>query len=102
MYEVEAMKEIDYGATGVREILQNVAFIMSTVAMDCPLDRVFGIESVVDKPITIFKAIYSARVVEAISRYEPRANVEAIEVSGVAEQGLVKAKVQVSIDGESI
>ncbi len=100
MYDVEAMKEIDYGATGVQEVLQNVAFVMSTVAMDCPLDREFGIESVVDRPLPILKAMYSARVVEAINQFEPRAGIEAIEITGDAEQGIFKAKVQVSVNGE--
>ncbi|MGF0470956.1 hypothetical protein ACQQ6W_15095 [Lysinibacillus fusiformis] len=100
MYKVEAMKEIDYGATGVQEVLQNVAFIMSTVAMDCPLDREFGIESVVDRPLPILKAMYSARVVGAVNQFEPRAIIEAIEITGDAEQGIFKAKAQVSVNGE--
>ncbi|WP_197229875.1 hypothetical protein [Lysinibacillus sphaericus] len=102
MYEVEAMTNIDYGATGVQEVLQNVAFIMSTFKMSCPLDREFAIEPVIDKPITIVKALHSARVVEAINQFEPRATVEAVEITGEAEQGLVRTKVKVTVNDESI
>lgn len=102
MYEVEAMTNIDYGATGVQEVLQNVAFVLSSYEMTCPLDREFGIKSVIDKPITIVKALHSASVVEAINKFEPRATVETVEISGEAEQGLVRTKVKVTINDESI
>jgi len=102
LYEVEAMTNIDYGATGVQEVLQNVAFILSTYTMNCPLDRGFGIESVIDKPITIVKALHSANVVEAINQFEPRAIVQEIEITGEAEQGLLRTKVKVTINDESL
>lgn len=98
MYEVEAMKNIDYGATGEKEILQNVAFIMSSVKMSCPLDRGFGIESVIDKPINVAKALLSARTVEAVNTFEPRAKVKIVEIKGDAEQGLMQPKVKVILN----
>lgn len=102
MYEVEAMTNIDYGATGVQEVLQNVAFVLSSYKMTCPLDRDFGIESVIDKPISIVKALHSANIIEAINQFEPRATVEEIEVTGEAEQGLLRTKVKVTINDESL
>lgn len=101
MYEVEPtdpMKTIDFGATGVEEILQNVAFIIATASMSCPLDREFGWDkTVIDTPIAIAKARIVANLTEAIHKFEPRAIVVAVDVLGDGLQGRLKPKVQVSI-----
>lgn len=99
MYEVEPMKNINFGATGVEEVLQNVAFIMATEIMSCPLDREIGWDmTVIDKPINIAKARITANLTEAIHKFEPRAIIEAIEVTGDGLIGSLKPKVKVSVD----
>lgn len=99
MYVVEPMKNIDFGATGVDEILQNVAFIMATAMMSCPLDREFGWDmTVIDTPINIAKARITANLTEAINKFEPRALIESIEVSGDGMIGSLKPKVKVKIN----
>lgn len=99
MYEVEPMKDINFGATGVEEVLQNVAFIMATEIMSCPLDREFGRDmTVIDRPINIAKARMTANLTEAIHKFEPRAIIEAIEVTGDGLIGNLKPKVKVSVD----
>ena len=99
MYVVEPMKNIDFGATGVDEILQNVAFIMATAMMSCPLDREFGWDmTVIDTPINIAKARITANLTAAINKFEPRAIIESIEVTGDGLIGSLEPKVKVKIN----
>lgn len=99
MYTVEPMVNIDFGATGIDEILQNVAFIMATAMMSCPLDREFGWDmTVIDAPIHIAKARLTANITEAIHKFEPRALIESIEVTGDGLIGSLQPKVKVSIN----
>ncbi len=99
MYVVEPMQNINFGATGVEEILQNVAFIMATAMMSCPLDREFGWDmTVIDTPINIAKARITAKLTEAINKFEPRALIESIEVTGDGLVGSLKPKVKVRIN----
>lgn len=99
MYVVEPMQNIDFGATGVDEILQNVAFIMATAMMSCPLDREFGWDmTVIDTPINVAKARITAKLTEAINKFEPRALIESIEVTGDGLVGSLKPKVKVKIN----
>lgn len=101
MYEVEPLKSINFGATGIDEVLQNVAFIMSTTFMSCPLDREFGIDqTILDSPIHIAQAKYTAKVVDAITLLEPRATVLEVTYTSEPLKGKLIPKVKVSINGE--
>lgn len=100
-YEVTPLKEVDFGATGVKEILQNVSFILSTMVYSCPMDRGFGWEADIDSPIHIAQATNSARIIQAIQEHEPRAVVDELRVKGNALEGEIKAIIRVTID-ESI
>lgn len=97
MYVVEPMKNIKFGATGVEEILQNVAFIMATPIMSCPLDRAFGWKSEIDTPIHIAKARIASQLTEAIHTFEPRALVNEVLFDGDGMQAKLIPKVKVSI-----
>lgn len=101
LYVVEPLKNINFGATGVDEVLQNVAFILATSLMSCPLDREFGWDSNIDKPIDIAKLMVMAQITEAITNFEPRAEIVSIEVSSDAMKGKLIPKVKVKIN-ESI
>lgn len=73
-------QEINFGATGSEEIVQNVRTIVSTALGSVPIERGFGIDySVLDEPIPIAKAKMSALIVTAIRLYEPRAEVAKVE-----------------------
>lgn len=102
IYEVTPLKlkEIDFGATGEKEILQNVAFILATVTDSCPLDREFGWETDVDSPINLSIATNASRIIQAINDYEPRANVEEVRFEGEGLEGKLVPIVKVSINGE--
>jgi uncharacterized protein len=100
-YEVTNLSEIDFSATGVKEIIQNVAFILSTMVYSCPMDRDFGWMPDLDSPINVAKATNAARILQAIQKNEPRAIVEEIRIEGNELDGELKPFVRVRID-ESI
>lgn len=97
-YEVTTLKEIDFGATGVKEILQNVSFILSTVFYSCPMDREFGWLPDLDSPINVARAINVTRILQAIHTNEPRAVVKEIKIEGDYLSGQLKPIVKVKID----
>lgn len=91
-------KEINFGATGVEEILQNVRMILSTPQLSVPLDRAFGVDStVIDKPLPIAKSRIAVEITDAIRKYEPRAAITGIEFSGDGLTGKLVPKVKVRI-----
>lgn len=100
IYKVVEFKELNFGATGVEEILQNVAFIISTHKDTCVLDREFGWTPVVDIPIQLAEQMNISRIVEAIQIFEPRASIEKIRTSGEYLNGNLKIEVSVIINDE--
>lgn len=96
------MKNINFGATGVEEILQNVAFVLATSIMSCPLDREFGWNTGLDDPINIRKARIVHEITEAVAKFEPRAIIESVEVTGDGLQGKLVPRAKVRINDESI
>jgi|SRR5690606_41512476 len=100
-YEVTTLNKIDFGATGVAEILQNVAFILSTPAFSCPLDRGFAWEPEVDMPMMpAEQARLIARITDAIQTYEPRAEVVSVTFRNDPLQGIMQPVVRVRINAE--
>lgn len=97
-YEVTPIYEIDFGASGAKEVLQNVAFILSTFVYSCPMDREFGWEPDLDSPVLAAKATNGARIFRAIQENEPRAVVEEIRFEGNSLDGNLKPIVRVIID----
>lgn len=60
----------------VQEILQNVITICSTVKGSVPLDRAFGIDdTLVDLPVNTVRAKLAAQYIDAVRKFEPRADV---------------------------
>lgn len=99
--EVGVLNSIDFNATGVDEVIQNVAFIMSAYTLSCPLDRAFGWIPDLDGPIQRAQARNKARIIEAIHTFEPRATVETIYYEQDAEdaqRGLLKPVAKVVIE----
>lgn len=97
-YVVTPIKEIDFGATGIKAILQNVSFILSTVVYSCPMDRKFGWTPDIDSPIHISRATNIAQIIQAIQDYEPRAIVHEVQTEGYALNGETKAIITIAID----
>ena len=90
--------EINFGATGVEEILQNVRMIISTPKYSVPLDREFGVDAtLVDKPMSIARSKIAVDLIDAIRRYEPRVDVTGVEFTGYALSGKLVPKVKVRL-----
>jgi phage baseplate assembly protein W len=102
-YEVIGDKnKIDFGATGVAEVLQNVRTIISTPIYSVPLDRSLGIDfSMLDQPTPASQAKISAALYTVLRKYEPRAIVKKIDfVQSVDEimNGRLLPRVIVEVD----
>ena len=86
--------EIDFGASGLHEIYQNIRVIISTLRGTVPLNREFGIDSdIIDRPIPVARALFADSIVEALNRWEPRIRVTDVRWAESAEQtiyGLIR------------
>lgn len=78
---VSTLTDIDFNPSSeVAEIVQNVQTIISTIKGTVPLDRDFGIESdFIDNPTPMAQMQLRVSIIDAISKYEPRAIVKSIE-----------------------
>lgn len=61
-------------ASDVEEAVQNVRTILATLKGTVPLDRNFGVNCIMlDAPQPAAEAAMTADIIEAITKYEPRA-----------------------------
>lgn len=91
--------EIDFspGST-VKEVLQNVRTIVTTLKGSVPLDRAFGIDSdVIDLPVQQAMARLSNEIFQAVKKYEPRAKIESISFTG-EDAGRLVPLLEVSVN----
>ena len=87
---VTALSEVNFAPASERdEVVQNVRTILATRVGTVPLDRSFGISwEHLDKPLPVARSLMQAEVIESIARYEPRANVEAVEFEEMESESL--------------
>ena len=78
---VTALSEVNFAPSSEEaEVVQNVRTILATRVGTVPLDRDFGVSwEHLDKPLPVARSLMRAEVIEAIERYEPRANIESVE-----------------------
>lgn len=87
--------------TELKEILQNVRCILTTVKYSVPLDRGFGIDGrIVDVPVDYAQARLTAEIIDAVRKYEPRARVTRVTFDGDGETGKLVPMVRVAIGNE--
>lgn len=98
LHEVKPLQQIDFGATGTDEILQNVAFILATTVDSCPMDRGFGWKPDLDSPVNVAMAVNTARIVQTIQENEPRAIVEEVRFEGNFLEGELRPIVKVRLN----
>ena len=96
--------DVDFGATGLTEILQNVRTILMTPKGSQQMDRRFGMDmSYIDRPmnLVINQLISSAMI--ALSEYEPRAQLEDIkfDISNAIDGGLI-ATVKINVSPNAL
>ena len=102
---VELDKNIDFKPASVTvEVMQNVRTILSTRKGSVPLDRDFGIDFTwIDQPISVARMRCQMAIIDAIEKYEPRAEIEQIEWSEKTEDamdGKTMPKVSISVKEE--
>ena len=84
--------------TEAEEIVQNVRTILTTRRGSVPLDRAFGIDTVlIDLPVTAIKGRLTTEIIEAVERFEPRVEVKEVKFAGDAAEGAVYPVVKVVI-----
>jgi phage baseplate assembly protein W len=64
--------------TEADEVVQNVAFLISTATASVPLARSIGASDAVDAPMSQAKVMLMTDIYRAISQFEPRATVTEI------------------------
>lgn len=75
-------------ATTIEEILQNVRTILATPVYSVPLDRAFGVNAeLLDLPMPVSRAKLAAEIVQAVQKFEPRAEVTKVLFAGDAAVG---------------
>lgn len=91
---------IDFGASGITEILQNVRTILTTPKYSVALDRNFGLNAtMLDAPLPVAKAKLTAEIIATVHKYEPRVRVTKVLFDGDAQDGILRPKVRVRIIG---
>jgi hypothetical protein len=89
---------INFAATGVKEIVQNVKYIVLTDYYSVPLDREFGFNAVmVDKPIPVAELVISQEVAMKIALYEPRCVFEEVNFTGDGMEGKLIPEIKIGL-----
>lgn len=105
-YVFGRLDEVNFGATGVEEVLQNVRTYLSTPRFSVVQDRAFGVDAdVVDLPINRARAVITADILSGLPLHEPRAKVVSIDFDGTKENGVSgvltpRVKVRVNLDAD--
>lgn len=103
MYEVTPIDQIDFGATGNDEIIQNVRFIIASPENGCILDRSFGWnQESIDAPIEFTKAQLISEIVSKIESQEPRVKVKEVTFEENHLNGTLIPKLKVVIISDTI
>ena len=90
---------VDFGATGVKEVLQNVRTLLCTKKFSVPLDRDVGLEfSTLDMPYPKAQAAIRTEIIQAIRRFEPRVKKIRVDFDGEPAEGRLIPKVVVEVN----
>ena len=88
---VGTLEKVNFAPSTIEEeVIQNIKTLISTMIYTVPLDRNFGIiANALDEPMPVATAKLSSDIVDAISRYEPRAKVTQISFDGDIDGKLI-------------
>ncbi|CCJ32898.1 GPW/gp25 family protein [Caloramator australicus] len=103
-YEIiPPVNEIDFGATGVAEIIQNIKTLLTTIKGTVPFNRDIGIEdSLLDKTTPVAQTKLTAQIINIIENYEPRCEVVSITFDKNESEGILIPKVKVRINDDHL
>ncbi|QHJ79177.1 MAG: hypothetical protein [Caudoviricetes sp.] len=92
--------EVRFGPPSIEEeIAQNVRMILSTMFFEVPYHRECGLDaSYLDSPIQVAQTRSRVDIIKQINKYEPRAKVQYINMSGDAINGRTTPVVGISIN----
>ncbi|QKS70263.1 hypothetical protein FLK61_26240 [Paenalkalicoccus suaedae] len=93
--------EVNFGANGSDEVIQNLHMLFTTPIGTVPLDREFGIDtSFLDQPINVAQALLRAEYANKTEIYEPRAFVTEVQFESDIKGNLIP-KVVIDVDLEA-
>lgn len=88
----------DWGATGAKEITQNVFNLINTLKYEVAYDRTLGINSdFQDMPLQEGVSLAIARVYDLIEQREPRATVKEVTFTNLTGDGNLSFKVVIEL-----
>lgn len=88
----------DWGATGAKEITQNVFNLINTFKYEVAYDRTLGINSdFQDMPLQEAVSLSTAQIFDVIDKREPRATVEEVTFTGLTDDGNLSFKVVIEL-----
>ena len=98
----DVLDDIDFGPSSVlKEILQNVRTILTTIINSVPLDRELGLDAtMLDDPTPVGMARLTADIFEKVPRFEPRVKVKKVFFNpseADALNGIIRPTVRVVI-----
>ncbi|PWK16056.1 hypothetical protein [Tumebacillus permanentifrigoris] len=99
MYEVSGNQavKVNFGATGIEEILQNVYTSITTMRGSVPLDRGFGLDPSLDDPLPLARARLTTQVIDVVQKYEPRVVVSSVTFAEDGFAGVLVPTVNVRL-----
>ena len=88
---VGTLEKVNFAPSTIEEeVIQNIKTLISTMIYTVPLDRNFGIiANALDETMPVAMAKLSSDIIDAISRYEPRAKVTQISFDGDIDGKLI-------------
>ncbi|MDR1651859.1 MAG: GPW/gp25 family protein [Synergistaceae bacterium] len=94
-----SLDSIDFGAVGIKEVLQNVKTLLCTKKFSTPLDRDVGLDfNVLDMPYPKAQAGIRTEIIQALRRHEPRARIVSVKFDGDPADGRLIPRVVVEIN----
>lgn len=95
-------QQIDFSPSSLEvEVAQNIYNLLSTAKYSVPLDRNFGLSiNQIDQPINLVQAKLRAEIMEAITRYESRFEVQSITFKATQEGGALYPVIRGVINDE--
>lgn len=96
------LTDVEFGAAGIRSIVQNVKIVLATQKGTVFLDRDFGVDGdVVDDPANVAMQRLRAGVAREVERQEPRVRVREIDIldpgAAAASDGTLVPRVLVEV-----
>lgn len=89
---------IDWGATGSAEIIQNVFTLLNTFKYEVAYDRTLGIKrEFVDLPPPLAVPLATADIYAVVEEREPRAKVKSVKFLGTNKHGELDFAVVIEI-----